>query len=94
VYPSQICIGSAPRANAQVERANGMILEVLRKNVFDKNEKLGGKWIREPPYVVWIAWEYSFLYGILIGGSVASRLGLRSTHINLQKHRRGRSNPT
>jgi hypothetical protein len=36
-----------------VERANGMILEALRKKVFDKNEKLAGKWIRELPYVVW-----------------------------------------
>jgi hypothetical protein len=42
------------RANGQVERANGMILEALRKKVFDKNEKLVGKWIRELPYVVWI----------------------------------------
>jgi hypothetical protein len=30
-----------------------MILEALRKKVFDKNEKFGGKWIRELPYVVW-----------------------------------------
>jgi hypothetical protein len=43
-----------PRANGQVERANGMILEALRKKVFDKSEKLAGKWIRELPYVVWI----------------------------------------
>jgi transposase InsO family protein len=42
-----------PRANGQVERANGMILEALRKKVFDKSEKLVGKWIRELPYVVW-----------------------------------------
>jgi hypothetical protein len=42
-----------PRANRQVERANGMILEALRKKVFDKNEKFAGKWIRELPYVVW-----------------------------------------
>jgi hypothetical protein len=41
-----------PRANGQVGRANGMILEALRKKVFDKNEKLTGKWIRELPYVV------------------------------------------
>jgi transposase InsO family protein len=34
-------------------RANGMILEALRKKVFDKNEKFAGKWIRELPYVVW-----------------------------------------
>jgi transposase InsO family protein len=42
-----------PRANGQVERANTMILDALRKKVFDKSEKLVGKWIRELPYVVW-----------------------------------------
>jgi hypothetical protein len=42
-----------PRANGQVERANRMILGALRKKVFDKSEKLTGKWIRELPYVVW-----------------------------------------
>jgi transposase InsO family protein len=41
------------RANGQVERANRMILNALRKKVFDKSEKLAGKWIRELPYVVW-----------------------------------------
>jgi hypothetical protein len=41
------------RANGQVERANGMILEALRKKIFDKNEKFAGKWIRELTYVVW-----------------------------------------
>jgi transposase InsO family protein len=41
-----------PRANGQVERANGMILGAPRKKVFDKNKKLTGKWIRELPYVV------------------------------------------
>lgn len=29
-----------------------MILEALMKRVFDKNEKLVGKWTRELPYVV------------------------------------------
>jgi hypothetical protein len=41
-----------PRAKGQVERANKMILEAHRKKIFDKNEKLTGKWIRELPYVV------------------------------------------
>jgi hypothetical protein len=36
-----------------VERANGMILEALKKKIFNKNEKFAGKWIRELPYVVW-----------------------------------------
>jgi hypothetical protein len=30
-----------------------MILDALRKKVFDKSEKLASKWIRELPYVVW-----------------------------------------
>jgi hypothetical protein len=30
-----------------VERANGMILEALRKKVFGKNEKIAEKWIKE-----------------------------------------------
>jgi hypothetical protein len=42
-----------PRANGQVERANGKILEAIRKRFFDKSEKFVGKWIREMPYVVW-----------------------------------------
>jgi transposase InsO family protein len=42
-----------PRTNGQVERANRMIIEALRKKVFDKSEKLAGKCIRELPYVVW-----------------------------------------
>jgi transposase InsO family protein len=41
------------RANGQVERANGMILDALRKKVFDKSEKLARKWIKELPDVVW-----------------------------------------
>jgi hypothetical protein len=40
------------RANGRVERANGMILEALRKKVFDKNEKIAGKWMRELPHIV------------------------------------------
>jgi hypothetical protein len=41
------------RANGQVERANGTILDVLRKKVFDKSEKHARKWIKELPHVVW-----------------------------------------
>jgi hypothetical protein len=41
-----------------------------------------------------LARKYSFLYGVRIGDSVASRLGLRGTQINLQKHHIGRSNST
>jgi transposase InsO family protein len=41
-----------PRANEQVERANEMILEALRKKVFNKDEKFARKWIRELSYAV------------------------------------------
>jgi hypothetical protein len=34
-----------PRANGQVERANGLILDGLKKRLYDKNSKKGGKWI-------------------------------------------------
>jgi hypothetical protein len=37
-----------PRANDQVERANGMIIEDL-----NANNKKGRKWIHELPHVVW-----------------------------------------
>ena len=30
-----------------------MILDALKKKIFDKDKKLAGKWIRELPYVVW-----------------------------------------
>ena len=42
-----------PRADGQVERANGMILDALKKKIFDKNEKFAGMLTRELPYVVW-----------------------------------------
>jgi hypothetical protein len=42
-----------PRANGQVERANGMIIEGLKKRLHDENNKKGGKWIHELPHVVW-----------------------------------------
>jgi hypothetical protein len=42
-----------PRANSQVERANGMIIEGLKKRIYDENSKKGGKRIHELPYVIW-----------------------------------------
>ncbi|RLM79146.1 putative gag-pol precursor [Panicum miliaceum] len=41
-----------PRANAQVERANGLILVGLKKRLYDENNKKGGKWINEISSVV------------------------------------------
>jgi hypothetical protein len=42
-----------PRANGQVERANGLILDSLKKRLYDENNKKGGKWIHELSSVVW-----------------------------------------
>jgi hypothetical protein len=42
-----------PRANGQVERANGLIIDGLKKRLYDANSKKGGKWIHELPHVVW-----------------------------------------
>jgi hypothetical protein len=42
-----------PTDNGQVERANGMIIEGLKKRLYDENSKKGGKWIHELPHGVW-----------------------------------------
>jgi hypothetical protein len=42
-----------PRANGQVERANDMIIEGLKKRLYDENNKKRGKWIHKLPHVVW-----------------------------------------
>jgi hypothetical protein len=41
-----------PRANGQVEKANGMIIDGLKKRLYDENNKKRGKWIHELPHVV------------------------------------------
>jgi hypothetical protein len=38
-----------PRANGQVERANGMVLNALKKRLHDAANSKGGKWIKELP---------------------------------------------
>jgi hypothetical protein len=42
-----------PRANGQVKRANGMILDGQKKRLYDENSKKGGKWIIELSHVIW-----------------------------------------
>jgi hypothetical protein len=42
-----------PRANEQVERTNGMILDALKKRMYRENDKAPGRWIKELPTVVW-----------------------------------------
>ena len=42
-----------PRANGQVERANNMILDALKKRMYRENDKAPGRWLKELPTVVW-----------------------------------------
>jgi hypothetical protein len=42
-----------PRANGQVERANGMVLDALKKRLHDAANTKGGKWIKELPNALW-----------------------------------------
>ena len=42
-----------PRANGQVERTNSMILDALKKRLYEKEHKHPGKWLKELIAVVW-----------------------------------------
>jgi hypothetical protein len=42
-----------PRANGQVESTNDLILDGLKKRLYDEKSKKGGKWIDEISSVVW-----------------------------------------
>jgi len=44
-----------PRANGQVEQINGLILDGLKKRIYDTNTKKGGKWIQELPHELSLA---------------------------------------
>jgi hypothetical protein len=46
------CYMAHPRANGQVERANGMILDALKKRLYRKNDKAPRKWLKELSVVV------------------------------------------
>jgi len=41
------------RANGQVERANGMIIDALKKRLYTENDRAPGRWMKELPTVVW-----------------------------------------
>jgi hypothetical protein len=41
------------RANIQVEHANDLILDGLKKRIYDENSTKGGKWINGISSVVW-----------------------------------------
>jgi hypothetical protein len=40
-------------ANGQVERANGLVLDALKKQLHDAANTKGGKWIKELPNALW-----------------------------------------
>ena len=41
-----------PRANGQVEWVNGMILDALKKRLYQKEERHPGRWLKELPAMV------------------------------------------
>jgi IS30 family transposase len=43
-----------PWANGQVERANGMVLDALKKRLHDAANTKGVKWIKELPNALWV----------------------------------------
>jgi hypothetical protein len=42
-----------PQANGQVERANGLVLDALKKRLHNAANTKGGKWIKEIPNALW-----------------------------------------
>jgi hypothetical protein len=42
-----------PRANGKVKRANGMILDALKKRLYRENDKAPGRRLKELSTVVW-----------------------------------------
>jgi hypothetical protein len=42
-----------PRCNGQVERANGMVLQVIKDHIFDDASPYTTLWVAELPHVIW-----------------------------------------
>ena len=42
------------RANGQVKCASGMILDALKKWLYEKEQKHPSKWLKDLPVVVWV----------------------------------------
>jgi transposase InsO family protein len=42
-----------PKTNAQVERANGMILHGLKLRIFNRLNKFGRRWLTKLPSIIW-----------------------------------------
>jgi IS30 family transposase len=42
-----------PRANGQVECANGMVLDALKKRLHDTTNTKRGKWVKKLPNTLW-----------------------------------------
>jgi transposase InsO family protein len=64
-----------PRANGQVDRANGMVLNALKKRLHDAANSKGGKWIKELPNALW---GYGLSRPSQRGNPLTSCLRLRS----------------
>ena len=51
IFIKYICVAH-PRANGQVKRANDMILDALKRRLYQKEEKHSGRWLKELPAMV------------------------------------------
>jgi transposase InsO family protein len=65
-----------PMTNGQVERANSMILQVLKPRIYNDLNKFGKRWIKELPSVVWSlrmtpSWATGFSSFFLVYGAEA-----------------------
>nr|CAE01580.2 OSJNBa0068L06.6 [Oryza sativa Japonica Group]CAE75990.1 B1160F02.21 [Oryza sativa Japonica Group] len=51
----KICYASVahPMSNGQVERANGIVLQGIKAQVFDRLHPYAGKWVEQLPFVLW-----------------------------------------
>jgi transposase InsO family protein len=45
-----------PQTNAQVERANGMIIQGIKPRIFDRLNKSSQKWLLELSSLIWSLW--------------------------------------
>jgi hypothetical protein len=68
-----------PRANGQVERANGMVLDSLKKRLHGAANSKRGKWIKELPNALWGATYSAFQANRAIPLLLGLRLRSNST---------------
>jgi hypothetical protein len=89
-----------PKANRQVERANGLILAGLKPRLYEELEDYGSKWIKELPNVVWglrtqvsRATGYSPFF-LVYGSEVVLPVDLIWTSLKIEQYEEGEAEHT